>query len=185
VNGNISSAIDTLKAFCNMTKLASELSLPCLPGEIDIFLSRPQEGTLQQLDSIDGDILVLGAGGKMGLHLCRMLREGCDHLGKKNKVYGASRFKTLAGRKVYEDAGIETLVGDFRDTSFLDSLPDCPVVFYLVGAKFGTAGNPELLQEINVDLPARVADRFPKARIAGLLDGLRLYLHDADVRRIH
>jgi nucleoside-diphosphate-sugar epimerase len=154
-----------------MTKLASDLSLPCAPGEIDSFLSRPHEGTLKLLETIDSDILVLGAGGKMGLHLCRMLREGCDRLGKQNRIFGASRFKTLAGRKVYEDAGIETLVGDFRDKSFLDSLPDCPVVFYLVGAKFGTAGNPALLQEINVDLPARVADRFPKARMAAFSTG--------------
>lgn len=154
-----------------MTKRASDLPLPCVPGEIDSFLSRPQEGTLKLLETIDSDILVLGAGGKMGLHLCRMLREGCDQLGKNNKIYGASRFKTLAGRNVYEKAGIETLVGDFRDNSFLDSLPECSVVFYLVGAKFGTADNPALLQEINVDLPARVAERFPKARIAAFSTG--------------
>jgi nucleoside-diphosphate-sugar epimerase len=154
-----------------MTFPASNLSLPCAPGEVDTFLSQPDKGTLDVLDTIDGDILVLGAGGKMGLHLCRMLRFGLDQLGKKNTVYGASRFRTLAGRKVYEDAGIETLVGDFRDKSFLESLPDCPVVFYLAGAKFGTADNPELLKEINVDLPARVAERFSKSRIAAFSTG--------------
>lgn len=154
-----------------MTVPASNLSLPCAPGEVDTFLSQPHKGTLDMLDTIESDILVLGAGGKMGLHLCRMLRTGLDQLEKKNTVYGASRFRTLAGRKVYEDAGIKTLVGDFRDNSFLESLPECPVVFYLAGAKFGTADNPELLQEINVDLPARVAERFSKSRIAAFSTG--------------
>jgi len=86
-------------------------------------------------------------------------------------VYAASRFRTLAGREAYESAGIRTLVGDFRDQGFLDSLPDCPLVFYLVGAKFGTAGNPGLLEEINVRLPLRVAERFSSARTVAFSTG--------------
>lgn len=154
-----------------MTATADALALPCTPGDIDAFLAHPQPGTLEVLKQVEGDILVLGAGGKMGLHLCRMLRDGLDQLNKANKVYAASRFSTLAGRKVYEEAGLQTLVGDFRDESFLDSLPRCPVVFYLVGAKFGTADNPGLLQEINVDLPARAAETFKDSRIAAFSTG--------------
>jgi nucleoside-diphosphate-sugar epimerase len=107
----------------------------------------------------------------MGLHLCRLLREGTRLLGKKNTIYGVSRFTTLADRTVYEEAGIKTLVGDLRDQAFLDSLPDCPVIFYLAGAKFGTAGNPKLLQEMNVELPRLVAERFPHSRIAAFSTG--------------
>jgi nucleoside-diphosphate-sugar epimerase len=154
-----------------MSDSQTNLQLPCAPEEIDRFLSEPQPGTLRLLENIDSDILVLGAGGKMGLHLCRLLREGTRRLGKKNTIYGVSRFTTLAGRTVYEEAGIKTLVGDLRDQAFLDSLPDCPVVFYLAGAKFGTAGNPKLLQEMNVELPRLVAQRFPRSRIAAFSTG--------------
>ncbi|MFP4281908.1 MAG: NAD-dependent epimerase/dehydratase family protein [Opitutales bacterium] len=154
-----------------MSVPALQLPLPCAPEAIDDFLSQPQEGTLELLDSVHSDILVLGAGGKMGLHLCRMLREGLRRLGKANTIYAASRFRTLASREAYEAHGIETLVGDFEDPAFLESLPECPVVFFLVGAKFGTAGQPELLQRINVEVPGRVAERFASSRIVAFSTG--------------
>jgi hypothetical protein len=44
--------------------------LPCSIDEVDYFLSTPQTGTIETLRALEGDILVLGAGGKMGLHLC-------------------------------------------------------------------------------------------------------------------
>lgn len=155
-----------------MTTPASALPLPCQPDAVDAFLSFPQDGALRVLRDLEGDVLVLGAGGKMGLHLCRLLRDGLNRVGRgAQEVYGASRFQTLASREAYESAGIRTLVGDFRDPAFLGSLPDCPVVFYLVGAKFGTADNPGLLQEINVEVPRRVAERFPQARIVAFSTG--------------
>jgi len=141
------------------------LSLPCPPGEIEGFLSRPQPLALEALAKTEGDILVLGAGGKMGLHMCRLLRAALDQLGRKDRrVWAASRFRTLASQQMYADAGIPTCVGDFRDTAFLESLPECPTVVYMVGAKFGTADDPALLQEINVKVAQRVAARFPAAR---------------------
>jgi len=150
---------------------AEHILLPCPPEGVDTFLSHPQDGALAVLDSIYSDILVLGAGGKMGLHLCRLLREGFHQLGKSNMVYAASRFQTLASQEAYQHNGIQTLVGDFREQAFVDSLPECPVVFYLVGAKFGTADNPQLLQEINVDVSKRVAERFHRSRIAAFSTG--------------
>ncbi|MEX0330476.1 MAG: NAD-dependent epimerase/dehydratase family protein [Puniceicoccaceae bacterium] len=154
-----------------MSSPEGPFKLPCPAGDVDSFLSRPQAGTLAVLQELSGDILVLGAGGKMGLHLCRMLREGLDRFGKSNTVYAASRFQTLASREAYEEAGLKVLVGDFRDPEFVHSLPDCPVVFYLVGAKFGTTGNPELLQQINVEVSRQVAERFKDSRIVAFSTG--------------
>ena len=154
-----------------MTVPASQIPLPCPPDDVDAFLSQPQEGALNALDAVHSDVLVLGAGGKMGLHLCRLLREVFRRLGKDNTVWAASRFKTLAAREVYETHGIRTLVGDFEDETFLRSLPRCPIVFYLVGAKFGTAGNPDLLRRINVEVPARVAEHFAQSRIIAFSTG--------------
>ena len=148
-----------------------ELKLPCPVEEVDSFLSRPREGALEMLRHLEGDVLVLGAGGKMGLHLCRMLREGFDQLGKGNTVWAASRFQTLASREAYESSGVKVLVGDFRDQAFVQSLPDCPTVFYLVGAKFGTSGNPDLLRQINVEVSREVAERFREARIVAFSTG--------------
>ncbi len=138
---------------------------------IDVFLSVPQEGALQALRELEGDFLVLGAGGKMGLHLCLMLRQACDTLGKSNTVWAASRFQGLNSADPYESNGVKTLAGDFRDDAFVETLPLCPTVFYLVGAKFGTTGNPDLLREINVEVSARIASRFRASKIIAFSTG--------------
>lgn len=139
--------------------------LPCAAEHIDAFLSRPSAGTMEAVREIDGSILVLGAGGKMGLHLCRMLKEALFRQGKENPVVAVSRFTSLRDRAVYEAAGIEVLVGDLGDPEVVRSLPDCPVVFYLVGTKFGTQNNPEMLQRINVDISRMIAERFKGSRL--------------------
>ena len=154
-----------------MSPSEGDLALPCSPDQVDWFLSTPQTGTLESLRDVEGDILVLGAGGKMGLHLCLMLKRSLKALGKGNRVIAASRFATLNASDAYETAGIETLSGDFRDDAFVQDLPDCPTVFYLVGAKFGTTGNPELLWEINVEVAATLADRFKGSKIVAFSTG--------------
>lgn len=146
-------------------------ALPCAPGDIDRFLSEPGSGVMATLEGVQGDILVLGAGGKMGLHLCLMLKRGLEALGRDNRIYAASRFQTLNSREAYEAAGVETLAGDFRDDAFLSGLPDCPTVFYLVGTKFGTSNNPELLHEINVEVARRSVRRFRNSRIVAFSTG--------------
>lgn len=147
------------------------LELPCSLEEVDDFLSIPQTRTLETLRLLRGDILVLGAGGKMGLHLSKMLKEAMCRLGKSNIVWAASRFKTLNSMQAYEASGIRTLAGDFLDSNFVDQLPDCPVVFYLVGAKFRTSGKPDLLRAINVELPKTIAERFCSSRIVAFSTG--------------
>lgn len=139
--------------------------LPCRPEHVDAFLSNPLAGTMEVMRSVEGPVLVLGAGGKMGLHLCRMLKEAFLRQGKENPVIAVSRFQSLRDQDAYRQVGIETLVGDLSDEAFVQALPDCPVVFYLVGTKFGTQDNPELLQRINVDISRRIAERFKDARL--------------------
>ncbi|HTO04841.1 MAG TPA: hypothetical protein VL069_14110, partial [Opitutus sp.] len=60
---------------------ASNLHLPCPPQIVDEFLSQPSSQVIEFVANLTGRILVLGAGGKMGLHLCRMLRTALDHAG--------------------------------------------------------------------------------------------------------
>lgn len=154
-----------------MSEAHSHRLLPCSVEAVDTFLSEPGEGALKTLESIDSDVLVLGAGGKMGLHLCRMLKTGFRQLGKERTVWAASRFKSLSSRDVYEASGVKTFVGDFEDQAFVDSLPECPVIFYLVGAKFGTAGNPDMLKRINIEVSKRIAERFKASKIIAFSTG--------------
>ncbi|MFL3656571.1 MAG: NAD-dependent epimerase/dehydratase family protein [Opitutales bacterium] len=154
-----------------MKSTEENLELPCSIDEVDWFLSTPQAGAIETVRALDGDILVLGAGGKMGLHLCLLLKGILSDLNKRNRLFAASRFSSLNSKSAYEENGIEVLAGDFRDSEFVESLPVCPTVFYLVGAKFGTSDNPELLQQINVEVSAAIAKRFRDSKIVAFSTG--------------
>ena len=62
--------------------------------QLEERLSRPSEGVLATLRALDGDVLVLGAGGKMGPTLARMVRRGVEALSQKRRVLAVSRFSS-------------------------------------------------------------------------------------------
>ena len=145
--------------------------LPCAPSEIDDFISRPTPRVVELLAKTRGPFLILGAGGKIGLHQSVMLRRALDQLGRKDRVLAISRFSTLRDRDAFEQRGVETLPCDLTDVAALNALPDAPTVFFLAGVKFGTATAPGLLHAINVQMPQRVAERFASSRIVAYSSG--------------
>lgn len=149
----------------------AQSDLPVDRSEIDLFLARPSEAVRDALRNLEGDIVVLGAGGKMGLHLCLMLRFALDELEQENRVFAVSRFGNLKSKSEYEERGVQTVAGDLRDERFVERLPDAATVFYLVGAKFGTADRPEILRETNVDLARALALRYRSSRIVAFSTG--------------
>jgi nucleoside-diphosphate-sugar epimerase len=104
----------------------------------------------------------------MGPTLAKMARRA---LPGAYKVMGASLFSSQEMRQNLEEAGVETLAGDLLDEAFLQSLPDVPNIMYMAGFKFGSAENPAYTWAINTLLPAMVAKRFPKSRIAAFSTG--------------
>ncbi len=139
--------------------------------ELDDLASTPGEGVLEVLKGVDGNIVVAGAGGKMGFHLCRMLRRGLDHLNRSHEVIGISRFGDAETRTLFEKHGIRTYSADLTDPACYDALPDAAVVFFLAGRKFGTSDSPETLRLFNEEMPAMVAERYADARIVALSTG--------------
>ncbi|MGH8017280.1 MAG: NAD-dependent epimerase/dehydratase family protein [Opitutaceae bacterium] len=147
-------------------------SLPCAPDTADLFLSTPRPGVLESLGRAgDGPVVVLGAGGKMGLHLALMLRRAFAALGRENRVIGVSRFSTLRDRDEFERHGVETIACDLTDAVALSALPDAPTVFFMAGVKFGTSGASHLLQQLNVEMPRLVAERYQASRIVAFSTG--------------
>jgi hypothetical protein len=55
---------------------------------LDEFLSRPGATLERRLTAIDGDIMILGVGGKMGPTLARMARRAAP----QKRVFGVGRF---------------------------------------------------------------------------------------------
>ena len=140
-------------------------------AELHELTSRPTAGVIDSLRSVDSDILVIGAGGKMGYHLSRMLFRGLAELKSKHRVIAVSRFGAQGATNLFDESGIETLAIDLTREGAVENLPDSKNVFYLAGAKFGTGNNPGLLQQMNVDLPAHVARRYVESRIVALSTG--------------
>ncbi len=153
------------------TPLAPRPLLPFPRESVDDFLSRPSPGAIATVARTPGPFLVLGAGGKLGLHLSVMLRAALDQLGRTDRVIAVSRFTTLRDRADFESRGVETCPCDLSDPVALAALPDAPTVFFLAGVKFGTSTAPDLLHAVNVELPAQVADRFRASRIIAFSSG--------------
>ena len=65
--------------------------------ELEEILSRPYRETIEDLKHIDGDFMVLGAGGKIGPSLVMMLARAFENIDPERKIYAVSRF---SGRNV-------------------------------------------------------------------------------------
>lgn len=150
---------------------SARIALPCPPEAVDDFIGQPTPRVVEVLARTPGPFMVLGAGGKMGLHLAIMLRRGLDELGRKDRVFAVSRFSTLRDRDEFDGRGIESIACDLSDPVALAALPDAPTVFFLAGVKFGTAAAPGLLHAMNVEMPQRVAARFHRSRIVAFSSG--------------
>lgn len=147
-------------------------TLPCTPESVEDFLSIPTQPTVQLVAGLkEGPVVVLGAGGKMGLHLCRMLRQASDAMGTRLRVVAVSRFQTLRDQDSFTSAGIETLSADLSVPEQVAGLPDAPVVFFMAGVKFGTSSAPDLLEKMNVAMPRLVAERYRQSRIVAFSTG--------------
>ena len=59
--------------------------------ELDELLSEPTEAVIRTLAALDGDILVLGVGGKMGPTLARMAKRASEIAEVSRCVIGVSR----------------------------------------------------------------------------------------------
>ena len=135
-------------------------------SQLEDLLSEPTDDLVRSLGSLDGDILIVGVGGKMGPTLARMAKKASDRAGTKRRVIGVSRFSSSSIEDRLQAWGIETARCDLLDRSALAKLPDAENVVFMAGMKFGSAGQEWLTWANNVFLPGLVADRFRNSRIA-------------------
>ena len=133
--------------------------------QLDEMISRPGGEVIKMFSRLDGDIIFLGVGGKIGPSLALMARRACDKAGVGKRIIGVSLFENKGQQGWFEKKGITTIHGDLLDASFLASLPKERNVFFLAGMKFGATENLSLTWAINTYLPAIVADNFKQSRI--------------------
>ncbi|MGL4553749.1 MAG: NAD-dependent epimerase/dehydratase family protein, partial [Gemmataceae bacterium] len=138
---------------------------------LETRLSEPTPAAVAALAAAPGDILLLGVGGKMGPTLARMARRAADLAGNPRRVIGVSRFTDAPAEARLNTHGVETVRADLLDFDRLRDLPDAPNVIFMAGMKFGSTVAPALTWAMNVLLPARVAERYPAARLVAFSTG--------------
>lgn len=128
---------------------------------LEDFMSTPSAELAAELARVDGDIAVLGVGGKMGPTLARMARRAAP--GKR--VIGVARFSEAGLRDKLQAHGVECIEADLLSRDALAALPDVKNVIFMAGRKFGSTGSEWLTWAMNAHVPALVAERFRASRI--------------------
>src|ERR1043166_2074203 len=134
---------------------------------LEELLARPSEALIADLARLDGDILVLGAGGKMGPTLAWMARRAAS----AKRVVAVARFSEADLREAFEKRHIETIACDLLDRGAVERLPQFANVVFMAGRKCGAEGDLPLTWAMNVHVPAIVADVFRRARIVAFSTG--------------
>ena len=144
---------------------------PTLPArfaneaELEDFMTAPSAALVADLADVDGDIMVLGVGGKMGPTLARMAKRAAP--GKR--VIGVARFSDPALVAELTGHGIECIKADLLERTAIEALPNVNDgvrnIVFMAGHKFGAADNASLTWMMNVGVPLMVAEAFRDARI--------------------
>ena len=133
--------------------------------QLESRLSEPTDEVIAAVAALEGDILILGVGGKMGPTLAKQAKRAIDAAGVSKKVIGISRFSTPGVREALHEDGIETIVADLLSEDCLQNLPDTQNVILMAGRKFGSTDNESLTWAMNGYMPGRVAEKFRSSRL--------------------
>ena len=117
------------------------------------LLVEPSLGLIEDMKKIEGDIMILGAGGKMGPSLAVLAAKAARGAGVNKKIWAVSRFSDEVGRRFLEENGVTTISADLMADGALEGLPDAANLIYMAGKKFGTNGNESETWKMNVSLP--------------------------------
>jgi nucleoside-diphosphate-sugar epimerase len=140
-------------------------------AQLEELLSRPSPSDVAFARTLSDDVLVVGAGGKMGPSLARRVRRACDAAGVRPRVMAASRFSEPGLAAALAGDGLETIACDLLDPDQVARLPAAGNVLYLAGRKFGSTDRPDLTWAHNTIVPMHVAHRFDGARIVVFSSG--------------
>lgn len=133
--------------------------------ELEEKLAEPSAALISDLGGIEGDIMILGAAGKMGPSLAKLAHNALREGGFSRRIIAVSRFSKAEAREELESSGIDTVTADLLNDDELQALPEVRNVIFMVGSKFGTTGREHFTWACNTYLPGRVADKFRSSRI--------------------
>jgi len=139
--------------------------------QLEAALSEPTEAVVETMQRLEGDILLLGAGGKIGPSLARMAKRASDLIGAPRRIIGVSRFPASREMEGLQRNGIEAIRCDLLDEAAVNQLPEAPNVIYLAGLKFGSSERAADTWAMNAHLPGVICRKFCRSRIVAFSTG--------------
>jgi nucleoside-diphosphate-sugar epimerase len=139
--------------------------------ELDDLLSTPSPEDVAVFRTMEGDLLILGVGGKIGPSLARRASRAAHAAGVKKRIIGVEIDLNPAAQRFLQEARVETLQGNLLDPEFLATVPEAQNVMFMAGRKFGSTRNESLTWAMNAYVPARVAERYRHSRIVAFSSG--------------
>lgn len=134
-------------------------------AELTDRVTKPSEADVAFMRGLQGDLIILGAGGKIGPSLAKLARRTADQAGTATRIIAVSRFTSGDSRRTLEQDGIATLSCDLLNPAEVAQLPACENVLYLAGRKFGSSGRPDLTWAMNAIAPFLAAQQYRDSRI--------------------
>ncbi|MEK7400871.1 MAG: NAD-dependent epimerase/dehydratase family protein [Gemmatimonadota bacterium] len=151
----------------------AERQLPRTVEELEDRLSEPSDATVAALRDSPGDVIVLGAGGKMGPTLARMVERAARIADGsiRRRVFAVSRFSSDSAALALQHAGVAVIRANLLDLGAVERLPDAPNVIFMAGQKFGTKDAPARTWMLNGAVPALCAQRYKASRVVAFSTG--------------
>jgi nucleoside-diphosphate-sugar epimerase len=134
---------------------------------LDELLCRPGQPLIDDLQKVDGDIMILGVAGKMGPTLAGLAKAALPD----RRIIGVARFSDASAKTWLQARGIETINCDLLDEAAIKTLPKVKNIIFMAGHKFGAEGDLSLTWAMNTHVPALVAQAFPQSRIVAFSTG--------------
>jgi len=134
---------------------------------LEEVMTTPDPELVAELGQVEGDIIILGVGGKIGPTLAQLAKRAAP----SRRVIGVARFSEAGLRESLSAHGIECHEADLLDRRQIDALPKAPNVIFMAGRKFGSSGAEDLTWAMNAHVPALVAEAFAASRIVAYSTG--------------
>ena len=138
---------------------------------LEQFLASPYPETVEMMRDLEGDIMILGGGGKMGPSLAQLAFTACCEARVNKKIFSVDLFPDEEVRKKIRTSGIETIRCDLLNIDEVRTLPKVKNIIFMAGRKFGEIGSETLTWMINVIVPSNVMSTFKDSNIVAFSTG--------------
>ena len=142
-----------------------------LDATLEAQLAEPTPQLVEAVGRLEGDVIVLGASGKMGPSLVGLLGRADRQARVERKIIAVARFTAEPSHRAFHDPRVRAISADLLDPTQVTALPDAPNVVFMVGQKFGTGADPGRTWALNAFLPGVIAHRYRRSRIVAFSTG--------------